>query len=676
MVNSSGFGGGVAAVFFVQHFVPSRKARNRGYMFEFFRSHRRWMQFILLLLIVPSFVLVGVQSYESFMRREPELAEVAGQPVTRAEFDAAHRNQLEQLRQRLGAQFDPELIDTPEVRRQLLDQLINRRLLAQVATDNRFSVSDGALRNTIAAIPQVQDGGRFSPERYRQVLAAQGLTPTSFEAGLRRDLAVARVLEPVAATARVPGTVSDAVAQAITQQRSVQLRQFAAADFRAQVQVSEQDIKAWYEANQTQLEVPEQVQVQYVVLDEAAATEGVQVKDEDVESYYKQNQSRFGQPERRRVSHIMVQVKPGASEEERKAARARAEDLARQAAANPAGFAELARKESQDAGSAASGGDLGWVAPPGMEQAIAALGKDQVSGVVESPMGFHVLKVTDLQPASVKPLAEVRSQIVTEIRQQLASARFADLATQLTKLVYDQRDSLQPAVDALGLRLREASGITRNGLLPEAQSNPDAELLDNPRVRQVLFSPEVLRDRNNSGVIEISPDTMVAIRVKDATPAHVPPLADVQDSIRERLTVQRATEAARAAGEAALKDLQAAAPATTAPEGFGPTLTVSRQQSQGLSRALVDAIMRMTPTQDKTAYAGVESGSDYVVVRLERVEAGNVTQEERDLLGTQLSSAWGQAEEDAVVRVLRQQYDVKVLPEAEAVINPEGADAS
>src|SRR5690606_12615484 len=190
------------------------------------------------------------------------------------------RNQLEQFRQHLGGQIAPALVDTPAMREQLLNQLIDQRLLLQVVADNRFSVSDGALRNTIAAIPQVQDNGRFSPERYRQVLAAQGLTPTSFEAGLRRDLAVSRVLEPVSASARVPATVADGIQTALTQQRTIQTRLFPSSDFRAKVQVSDQDVQAWYEANKQQLQVPEQVQAQYLVLDEAAATQGVQVKDE------------------------------------------------------------------------------------------------------------------------------------------------------------------------------------------------------------------------------------------------------------------------------------------------------------------------------------------------------------------------------------------------------------
>ncbi|CUI98406.1 SurA N-terminal domain-containing protein [Achromobacter xylosoxidans] len=651
-------------------------------MFEFIRSHRRWMQFILLLLIVPSFFLVGIQGYESFMRKEPELATVAGQPISRAEFDQAHRNQLEQYRQRLGAQFDPAVIDTPQLREALLNQLINQRLLANVAVDNRFSVSDETLRNTIAAIPEVQDNGRFSPERYRQVLAAQGMSPTSFEAGLRRDLAVARVLEPVGQSARAPAEVVASLETALTQQRTVQLRRFAAADFRSQVNVTPADIQAWYDANKEQLQVPEQVQVQYLVLNEAAATEGVQVKDEDLASYYEQNKNRFGQPERRRASHIMIEVPAGASEDARKAARAKAEALATQAAANPAQFAELARKNSQDAGSAANGGDLGWLAP-GMlsgplEKAIFSQSKDQVSGVVESPSGFHVVKVTEIQPAAIKPLAEVKDQITAEVRKQLAAVRFSEMASQLNKQVYDQRDSLQPAADAVGLKLRTASGVTREGLLPADQAgpgsavdSPDAALLDNPRVRQVLFSPDVLREKQNSGVIELSPDTMLAVRVAAVQPAHVPPLDKVSDSIRAKLLDERSAEAAKKAGEAALAADQANPAA--APEGFGGPLVVSRQDPKNLPRSVLDAVMRL-PATKLPAYTGVQSGADYTLVRLEKVEAGTVEAADKERLAQQLAGAWGQAENEALVRMLREEYKVQVLPAAAEAIR--GGDAS
>ena len=653
-------------------------------MFEFIRSHRRWMQFILLILIVPSFFLVGIQGYDSFMRQEPELATVDGQPISRAEFDQAHRNQLEQFRQRMGAQFDPAVIDTPAMRESLLNQLINQRLLANVAVDNRFTVSDETLRNTIAAIPEVQDNGRFSPERYRQVLAAQGMSPTSFEAGLRRDLAVARVLEPVGQSSRAPTEVVASLETALTQQRTVQTRRFAAADFRSQVTVTPADIQAWYDANKQQLQVPEQVQVQYLVLDEAAATQGIQVKDEDLTAYYEQNKNRFGQPERRRASHIMIELAPGASEDARKAARIKADDLARQAAADPAQFAELARKNSQDAGSAANGGDLGWLAP-GMltgplEKAIFGQAKDQVSGVVESSSGLHIVKVTEIQPAAIKPLAEVKDQITGEVRKQLAAVRFSEMASQLNKQVYDQRDSLQPAADAVGLKLRTASGVTREGLLPadkagpgSAADSPDAALLDNPRVRQVLFSPDVLREKQNSGVIELSPATMMAVRVAAVEPAHVPALDKVSETIRAKLLDERSAEAAKKAGEAALAADKANPSA--APEGFSAAVTVSRQDPKDLPQAVVDAAMRLPATQ-LPGYAGVQSGVDYTLVRLEKVEAGTVDAAAKDRLTQQLSGGLGQAEIEALLKMLREQYKVQVLPSAAEVIRGEQPQAA
>lgn len=643
-------------------------------MFETIRTHRRWLQFILLLLIVPSFALVGVQSYTHFIDSEPELATVAGQGIKRSEFDNAHRNQLEQFRQRMGTRFDPVLVDTPRLREELLNQMIDQRLLAQVAIDNRFSVSDETLRNYIASIPAVQDEGRFSPERYRQVLAAQGISTSAFENSMRRDLALARVVGPVDQSASAPQVVVDDVLQALTQKRTVQLRTFAAADFRSKVTVTPEDVQAWYDANKESLRVPEQVQAQYIVLDEAAATAGVQVSDDDVKTYYEQNKGRFGTLEQRRVSHIQLLVAPGASDADRKAARAKADQIAAQAAANPAGFADLAKKESQDAGSAAQGGDLGWVVnsalPPSLQQAISGLAKDAVSGVVESPDGLHILKVTDIKPAQVKPLAEVKEQIVAEIRRQKASARFGEMAEKLQGAVYDQRDSLQPAADALGLKLRTAAGITRTGLLPADQagagaavSSPDAQLLDNPRVREALFTGDVLRDKQNTGMITLSTDTMIALRVASQQPSQIPPLDKVKDSIRARLLDERATQAARQAGEEAAKALESA----TAPEGFESPLTVSRQEPGNLDRNILDAIMRVD-AKKLPAYTGVVSGKDYVVARVEKVEAGQTDAETSARLGQQLSGAWGAAEDQAVLKTLRELYKVKVLPPGEAAI--------
>ncbi|OZI61023.1 SurA N-terminal domain-containing protein [Bordetella genomosp. 11] len=645
-------------------------------MFDFIRNHQRWMQLILLILIVPTFAFFGVQSYSSFMSEEPKMATVNGKPITQREYDQARRDQLDQYRQMMGAQFDPALVDTPAMRQRLLDQLINQRLLAAAAADNHFSVSDETLRNTIASNPAVQDNGKFSPERYRAVLAAQGLTPATFEAGLRRDLAVGRVLDPISQSARLPATVAGSIEHALTETRHVLTRRFAAADYKGKVQVSDADIQSWYDANKQQYQVPDQVQAQYLVLDEAAASAGIKVSDDDIAKYYEQNKSRFGQPERRRASHIMIKLAADATDAQRKAARAKAEDIARQAAANPGAFAELAKKYSEDAGSSSRGGDLGWIGPgmltPALQKAVDGLNKGQVSGVVESPFGLHVVQLTDLQPAQTKPLAEVRDQIVEEIRKQIASSRFSDMATKLTSLVYDQRDSLQPAADALGLKLRQAGGITRSGLLPQdqagpgaASASPDSALLDNPRVRQALFSPEVLRDKQNSGVIELTPDTMLVVRVAASTPAHVPPLDQLKDKIRARLIETRAADAADQAGQQALEALRKNPSA--AADGFGGAMDVSRQNPQSLSRPVLDAVMR-APATPLPSYTGARDGDDYVIARIDKVEPGKSDPDALAALNQQLSGAWAQAEDEAVLKMLRQQYKVEIAPAAARVL--------
>lgn len=651
------------------------------FMFDFIRNHRRWMQFILLILILPSFVFVGVQGYTSFVSNEPEVAVVGGEPITQQEFDWALRNQLEQYRNMLGGQFDAAALDTPAMREALLNQLIDQRVVAKTAIDGRLMASDEALRRAIAAQPELQENGSFSPDRYREFLLGRGMTAPMFESSLRSDMILARVLSPVGESAKLPAQVAQRLQAALDERRTVRTRTFPASDYRGQVQVSDADIKAWYDANPSQMQVPAYVRAEYVVLDEKAAQQGVSApKEEDVAAYYEQNKNRFGEPERRHASHILVN---GAGAE----SRAKAEALAQQAAANPDGFAELARANSQDGGTADKGGDLGWVGR-GMlvgplEDAIFGLQAGQVSGVVQSQYGFHVVRVTEISAGKFKPLAEVRGQVEEEIRKQLAASRFAEMAGKLTNLVYDQRDSLQPVVDGLGLELRSAEGIARDGLLgadqagkDAASASNDAERLNDPRVRQALFSTDVQRDRLNSGVIELDPGSMIVVRVADVRPARVPELSEVAEQIRERLVYERAVAAAREAGEAFVKAARAAPDAEASLAAMSEPETVSRRAPGALPQnALVEAMR--APASPLPGYAGVQEGEDYVAVRIDAVEAAPpASQAELDGLRAELSAAWGRAEEAAVLKMLREQNRAQIQPAARSVLEAREDGAS
>jgi peptidyl-prolyl cis-trans isomerase D len=614
------------------------------------------------------------------MSSEPELATVDGKGITLGEFNNARRAQLEQYRTMLGAQFDAAAFDTPGFREQLLNTLIDQRAIVIAATKGAYSVSDETLRRSIAAIPAVQQDGQFSPERYKQALAAQGLTTAAFEQGLRRDLTLAQVLQPIGLTARVPTDIGEKIFALITEQRSVARKVFTLEDYAKNVTVSPEDIKVWFDANQAKLVIPENLDIEYLVLNEDSASKDIKISEADIESFYKQNEARYGQPERRRVSHILLEVPASADAAAKAAIQTKVADLAKRAAANPQDFAALAKEFSQDTGSANQGGDLGWISKnmlvPQVEEALFKLKKNEISGVVESPFGVHVLYVTDIQAPSIKPLAEVKEDITVEIRKQLAAERFATMAGKLTNLIYDQRDSLKPIADALGIEIQKATGLTREGLLPASQrgglampSEAEQTLLGNPKVRQSAFSTEVMKDKMNSGAIELASDTILALRVSAVHAPKVPPLEQVTEQLRTLLTNERALMAAQ---EACVKQLDLLkASVTSEPKDFDAVQVVTRQAAQALSREQLEAVMSASSTP-LPRYLGVAGPEGYTVLWLSKIEPGPAPEAAQVAqLQTQLSKAWGTAEEQAALKLLRESYKVKMMPDAKKLISGE-----
>lgn len=644
-------------------------------MFDFIRTHQRLMQLLLLILVVPSFVFLGISGY-SFVTSDPEVAQVGRLSVTKEEFTQAQRNQLQQMQESSQGRFDPALLDNPQARQALLDQLIDRKVQMAVATREHFSVSDSTLRRAISSMPQLQVDGQFSPDRYHEVLAQYGMSPRDFEAGQRSELALSTVLGPVAGSVSLPAPVLDYLKRALTEERTVALRVFQAADYRSGVTITPEDVKTWYDGHQKQLRLPDEVSADYLVLDEAAAMASVPaISESQLKDYYEQNKSRYVVPARVSVSHILIKVPSGATDEIAKAALAKAQDIDRRARAEPSQFAELARKESQDAGTAREGGKLGSIQrgtlPLAMEQVIFGLKQGEISEPVKGPDGYHIFMATEVHPEKGETFAEARAKVMDEVHRQLAADRFADMATKLTSLVYDNASSLDPAAKQLGLQVRHASGIARDRLLAADETGPqaasaskDAALLGDVRVRQALFSAQVLNDKQNSGVIEISPDTMVVVRVNTLTPSHVPTLEQVDGHIRTALLNERSLAAAVAAGKAALDSVQKE-PST---EGFQPPVTISRMDPAGLSKAVLETAFSVVAFK-LPAYGGVALPAAYAIVRLDHVQPGTMDKPALDGLGAQLAQVWGAAEQQAVLADLRSQLKVRVTDEGRKLIN-------
>ncbi|AYN21066.1 SurA N-terminal domain-containing protein [Alcaligenes aquatilis] len=651
-------------------------------MFEIIRKNQRVMQLVLLVLILPSFVLIGVSGYSSYVSGDSDIVKVGDSAITSQEFDRARRMQLDDMQRNNPSGFDLAQADSLESRRALLESLIDQRVQIEVATADRFNVSDIALRDYIATMPEFQENGVFSPALYSQVLASAGIDTRDFEQSQRGQLALQRVLGPVAASTSMLPSVMNKLEIALTEERGVRTRSFLTRDFEPEVQISDADLQAWYDANKQSLELPQQVKVEYLLLNEAAAFKDLPTPtDEQLKQYYEQNKARYVQPGRVNISHILVNVPAGASDSEREAAQTKARELAEKAQANKDDFADLARANSQDEGSAREGGELGWISkgswPSVLENAVFALKKGDVSGVIEGPNGFHIFKSNEVQPEQGESFEQARSKVQEEVRKQLASERFADMASKLTNLVYDNEDSLEAAANALGLTLKQAEGISRQGLIPASQvegdlaaaNGPDAAVLDDSRVRQALFNAEALASRKNAGVVEVSPDTLIALRVIDVTDAHVPALDKVRTIAEENLRREKAAALAVQAGEDYLKQLQAG----SEPENFSAQFAVSRAEFPEMDEALLNKVLA-NPVDKLPAYVGDRQPQGYTVVQILSHQPGKAGNPGLNMLTAQLTQAMARTETQAVLQAMRVQEKVQILPEAEKELTSSGED--
>jgi len=624
-------------------------------MFEFVRSHRSWMMLFILVLILPSFVFFGIQGYNSYVDKDGALATVDGVPITQQEYDAALRDRIERLRQGLGANFDPKLLETPEARAAVLDQLVLDRALASEASKSNIVVTVDRLREFIANIPAFQQDGKFSYDRYKAFLASRGQSEAAFEQSLRNDLRKQALVQAVVESAMMPKQVLDHVERVLLEQREVRELRFPAEQFASKVSVTDAQISEYYQANRAQFEVPENVRVEYVVLSPETISGNVTVTEEAAKNYYEQNKARYGTEEQRRASHILITAEGS----DKAAARKKAEEVLAKLKAAPNDFAKLARENSKDPGSAAQGGDLGFFSRGMMvkpfEEAVYRLNNGEISDIVETDFGFHIIRVTEIKPAQVKPFAEVRAEIERELKNQQAQKNFTEAADQFTNLVYEQADSLQPAAQKLNLKVLSADNLTRSGMQPYL----------GPRLVEAIFGEDSLKNRRNTQAIEVAPSTLVSARVLEYRPAAVQPLEKVTGQIRQLLERREAVRLAREAGEQRLAALR------TEPSdaGFSAPKVVSRRQPQDLPADALNEVLRI-PADKLPQFIGTEVGTDfrsasnagYVIVKvISSKPAEAIPPAQRDAQARAITQQAAAAAEFTYAEGLKARHNVKIL---------------
>lgn len=518
-----------------------------------------WVK-ILLALVILSFAVAGIGSYVlSNVNRD--VAEVNGEKITRQEFE----RQIQQIRQNMGPRFE-QLYPTEQAlskfKQDVLEQMIFARLIRQFADSLGLTVS---LERVFAEIRQMEvfqnEKGEYDPAVLKRVLLRAGYTPEGFVSARQSEMALQQLQHLLTSEIALQAEVEQFIALD-KQKRSGHWilldSALLAPSYDFSGQAGEAELKTYYEQHKEAFRVPEQVQVQYVELSGETLAKSIQVTEAELKAYYEAHQDSFGSPEERRASHILIAASQDAKQEEKAKKKQKAEEILSQLQSG-ADFAELAKKYSDDPGSAEKGGDLGYfgrgMMVPEFEQAVFALKKvGELSGVVETPFGYHIIKLTGIKPAKVKPFEEVRDDVLARLRKERVDLLFAEKKNEVAEKAYEIVDALDEVAQVVGTDVKTSPWFSRD---------KGEGIFANPKVREAAFSDVVLVDGYNSDVIEIGPNHAVVLRLAKHQDAYVKPFDQVREEIEARLRNEKALAEVESLGKKLItavrqKDLESA----------------------------------------------------------------------------------------------------------------------
>jgi len=593
-----------------------------------------WIAKTIIGVIVALMALTGFDAIFRATSTSQDAAKVNGEEITTSDLSQAIDMQRRQLAQQLGKDFDPALLDEKMLRESALKGLIDRKLLLQGATDAKFAFSEASLDQQILQTPEFQVDGKFSADRFDQVIRQLGYSRMQFRQLLGQEMLVGQVRAGVAGSAFVTDAQVDAFARL-----QKQTRDFATLTLTADtsaVKVTDDEVKAHYDEHAKEFMSPDQVVLDYLELKKSSFFDKVTVKDEDLQAAYQKEIANLA--EQRRAAHILIEVNDKTTDAQ---AKAKIEEI-QQRLAKGEDFAALAKEFSQDPGSATKGGDLGYagkgVYDPAFEDALYALNKDQVSAPVRSEFGWHLIKLLGVEAPSVPTFASLKDKLTHDLKAQLVEQRFVDVTKQLEDSAFEASDLAQPAQE-LGLKVQTSAPFGREG---------GEGITANRAVIQAAFSPEVLEEGSNSGALELDPETVVVVRVKEHRQPEQLPLEAVSAAIRTQLTKQHASDAVKAKGEellAGLRDGKIPLAAKQDGHDWKVQEAVTRNQ-EGVDPAVLQAAFRMAKPagKDKPEFGSLKAADgSFVIVRLNGVnQAAAPTDDEKAQYRRFLASREGQ----------------------------------
>jgi len=601
---------------------------------------------IILGLITIPFALWGVDSYLKEGDKVDIVAQVDGQSITRQEFERTLKEQQERMRGAMGERFDPAMLDRPEVRQSILDGLVQQRLLAMEANRIGFNLPDTLLASVIAEIPEFQQDGKFSQSRYESMIRAQEMTPTIFENRLRQNLVIQQLFEGLSHGVAVPRTAEEMVTRLAEQQREISQAMLTPEQYMIQLKVDPADVKAYYEKHREEFLVPEQARLDFVVLSAVELQQQMTVSDEEAKKYYDEHGAQYNEAEQRRASHILI------------AERTQAEQVLKEIKQNPAKFEELAKQYSKDPGSAAKGGDLGLFARGAMvkpfEDAAFSMKSGEISGLVQSDFGFHIIKLTAIIQGGARGFDVVSGEIAQDLKKQKALKKFAELAETFSNTVYEQSDSLNPVADALKLSIQSSPWISKKGA--------NMALLNHPKLLQAVFSEDALKLKRNTEAVEVAPNTLVAARVAEYKAASYKSFEELNTELAKRLLREQGNAMAVKQGKDALDSLRKGE--AVGDLKWGETILINRENASSMGKDALNQIFRADAGK-LPVYTGFENPKGgYLLIKVSKVvEPGAIDAAKKTSYSNQLRQAFAQEYSSAYLASLKQKADISIKKE-------------
>lgn len=625
-------------------------------MYDFVYKNKRLMQLILALIVLP-FAFFGIDSYFRAGGSGDSVAVVGDYRISQNEFSQALRERQESLQRMAGGRVDPALLDSNELRLSVIDNLVQQRLLLERAKRAGLVITDRQIQDIVASVDAFKEDGKFSYARYEELLKAQGMTPVIFEQRIRQDIITDHAAYPYAASSFVSRAEAASLLRISEQQREVSYFTLAADRFLPQVKLEADAAKKYFDGHQDEFRVPEQVRIEYVALTGEALLAQIQPSAAETRKAYDENLKRFEVKEARQASHILIAAE--GNPDAKKKARAKAEEILAQVKKNPKDFAALAKQYSQDPGSAANGGDLGFFERGSMvkafDDAVFSMKPGDIAPLVETEFGYHIIRLAAVRAGKAKSFEEARPEIEVELKKQLASRKYAEMAEGFSNTLFEQSDSLKPAADLIKATPQKSGWISRSG-------GDNNALLGNPKLLQAVFSEDVLNNKRNTEAIEVAPGVLVAARVIEHKPAVVQPFDQISGALTKKLTLQQAGQLAAQEGRARIVALREGKNAgKDAQVAWSAPQLASRNDPKGIP---VDALRQAfkTDVSKVPAYAGAEvAGGGYTLVRISKVQdVSDGAKDKQNAIAQTLRQVSGQAELAAYLASLKQKSEVKI----------------